>query len=858
MTEPDDSTAALRAAARALPAWRHRDEIVDAVRANQVVVVEGPTGSGKTTQLPQMLLDEGIGVGAIALTQPRRIAAVSIAWRIAAEMGVQVGHEVGYAIRFDDCSSETSRVRVMTDGILLQEARSDPDFERYGVIIVDEAHERTLNIDFTLGLLHGALRRRADLRLVISSATLDPGRFQAFYARLGRDVPAVSIDARPHPVDIQNRPWPGDDPRDVAQAMAAELANLHRHAPPGDALAFFSGAAGIRQATEALARRGVANSAELVPLYGALPREEQERVFAQGDGRRRIILATNIAETSITVPGVRYVVDSGRAKVARFSPVSGVRSLREEGISQASAEQRAGRAGRTAPGTAVRMYNQGWLKRQPPFADPEVLREDLREVVLRLVDLGVHDLEQFPFPTQPPARRLKAAIRQLKAMGAIDEQRRLTTIGRRMVPFPLSPPLARAVVEAADRHPKALDAVLIAVAFLSGRRPQTFPPEEEAQARAAHEALAHPAGDAMTAVGIMRRYQQARDKVSYCERSYLDPQAMAYITNAHKQLCELAAEMGAEPQRGDDDPAAVIKSLYAGFREQVLVARGRDWLGPNDIQLRIHPGSSMWGTRQRLLLAADIIVLARPYAAQVSVMRPEWLAEIDPEAARSLNIRLPKSKVGRKGAVQPEEVPSHAVVDGIELPVVIRRGRVQVEIPHERVEDLRKADADAIDPALARLKARVVCGDLHFAVGTPLRTLVRLLPVLPLPEPGADLSCRVPEGALLEADRNLHTLLRHLDDLLQPMQQSHGRRAGWSMLVGNGAGAWWFEVVPDFVEALTTTLDGLEQLAEALPEDQDLQADLAPRIAWVAEGVELTRKKRGRGGRRSGRGRGRG
>ena len=849
-----DNQASLRATARTLPAWRYRDAIVDAVRSHQVVVVEGPTGSGKTTQVPQMLLEAGLAGSGIALTQPRRIAAVSIAWRVAAELGVAVGGEVGYCIRFDDQSGPDTRVRVMTDGILLQEARNDPDFERYGVIIVDEAHERTLNIDFTLGLMHSALQRRADLRLVISSATLDPGRFQAFYKGLGREVPLVSIDARPHPVTIKYRGWPGGDAREVAEAMAAELADLHRNAPPGDVLAFLSGEAGIKRTMESLARRGIANSAEIVPLYGALPREEQERIFAPPGDRRRIVLATNIAETSITVPGVRYVIDSGQAKVPRVSASSGIRALREEGISIASAEQRAGRAGRTAPGTAVRLYARNWLERQPPFSDPEILREDLREVVLRLIDLGVHDLEGFPFPTEPPRRRLKSAIRQLEAMGAIDAQRQLTDIGRRMAPFPLAPPLARAVVEAADRYPHALADVLVAVAFLGGRRPQAFPPDQENEARAAHEALSHPMGDAMTAVSIMRRYDQAPDKAAFCERAYLDGRTMAYIANSRTQLGEIAAAMGASPGQGSGDAAAVIKSLATGFIDQILVARGRIYLGPMDIELSIHPASSLWGGHHRFLLAAEIIVLSRPYAAQLSVMRPEWLAEIDPELARRFRIRLPKGRLEKKGGVDASELPGHALVDGIELPVVLRRGRIQVEIPLAQVDALCKADADAIDPAFARLKSRVLAGAHHFAAGTQLQKLVRMLPHLPLPQAEARLDCRVPEGALLESDRNLHTLLRHLDDLLMPMLPARGRQAGWAMLVSNGADAWWFEVVPDFLEALTSSLSALRDLAKAVQDDLEVSATLAPRIEAMSERLWALERATGRG---KGRGRGR-
>lgn len=822
------------ATANALPIWEQRDEILQAIGRHQVVVLEGPTGCGKTTQIPRMLWEAGLTDQVIGVTQPRRIAAVGVAMRIAAEMGVKPGGLVGHSIRFDDMTSASTRIKIMTDGILLQEVRTQPDFDGYGLIVVDEAHERTLNIDITLGLLHRALLRRVDLRVIVSSATLDPGRFQAFFADHGMDVPLLSIRARPFPVRHVWQPVRSDDPRDIAEAVANEIAYIHCKKGEGHVLAFLSGEAGIRQATEALERQGIGRDAEIMGLYGALPREEQERIFSRGDGRRRIVLATNIAETSITVPGVCFVVDSGLAKVPRVDPVTGVRALREEGISQASANQRAGRAGRTAPGTAVHLYSERWLAGQPRFADEEILREDLREVVLRLIDLGVHDIESFPLPTRPPMRRLETALRQLRAMGAIDDERQLTAVGRRMTPFPLSPPLARMVIEAADRFPDVVEEVLMVAAWLGSRRPQRFPTGEEDEAREAHKAFHHPLGDALAAITTLKRFRASGDPVAFCERYFLDPATMAYIDSATLQLGDIARGMGVEVS-GGGDPAGVIRCVAAGFADNILAIQGREWVGPGDETFAIHPASVLFGTRNRFLVAAEIIVLRRPYASQVSVLRPEWLLEVAPELARRLNLRAPKERLGRKGEIDPATLPTHVEIDDLRLPIVVRRGRVQVDVPWELVDALRRADPRAIPADAARLKSRVLVGEHAFAVGTPLGSLARLLPHLPLPGPDDDLRCRVPEGALLEADRNLHAILRHLDDLLCPMLPSHGRRAGWAMLVANGVGSFWFEVVSDFREALQVTLLSLEDLAETLGDDAALQAELNPRIARLAE-----------------------
>ncbi len=848
------AAAALQTIAHALPVYASEHDILDAVRHHQVVVIEGPTGSGKTTQLPQMLLRAGITNKTIGLTQPRRIAATSVCWRIAAEMGVEVGAEVGYSIRFDDCSSAATRIRVMTDGILLQQAREQHDFDDYGIIIIDEAHERSLNIDFLLGLLHRAVRARADLRVVISSATIDPEHFIAFFAGIGTQVPRVHIDARPHPVEIRYEVPRSSDPDDVLDSAAWEIEAICGSGEPGHILVFLSGEAAIRGVTQRLTNMGIDRRAAIMPLYGALKREDQELIFTDV-GRRKIVLTTNIAETSITVPDVRFVVDSGVAKVPRVQPQTGIRSLREEQISRASADQRSGRAGRTAPGVAIRLYPKRVYEEAPRFTTEAVLRLDLREVVLRLVDVGVHDVEAFPFPTRPQPKRLAAAIAQLKIMGAIDEERRLTRIGRLMTPFPLEPRTARMVVEAAERFPDVVDEVLMVAAWMSGRRPFRFPQGEEREARAAQRSFAHPLGDAATAVTVVRAYYEAQDKTSFCERFYLDPDTMAFLAHAHEQLGDVAKAQGIELGKGGK-LGAVVRCVAAGYADQILVAEGRLFVGPGGVRCAVHPASSLFKVPVRYIVATDILILKRPYATNCSALKPEWIAEVNPELADSLQLRRVKDRAQQKGGVQKHELPETVTISGIELPVVLRRGRVQVDVPYEKVAALRALSPMALrdlEPTLASVKARVLVGDDAWLAGMPLAALLHVLPLAPVPAPDADLSCRVPEGALLELDRNGHTLERHLGDLLAPMRPPRSQRPGWAALVGNGAGGFWFEIMTDLDDAAAQTLGALDDWIAAVAEDEPVQAKLAAarepvsKLAnLIREAAKLRRPRRGR------------
>ncbi len=817
---------------RDLPIYNHEHELCAAIRDHRVVIVEGPTGSGKTTQLPKIIDAARLSDGRIGVTQPRRIAAVSVAWRIAEELQVALGEDVGYAIRFDDRSSADTRIRLMTDGILLMEARTDDTFSRYGMLVIDEAHERTLNIDFTLGLLHRALRKRPDLRVIVSSATLDPLLFQRFFADIDDGVvPVVKIDARPYPVNMVYRPVEGDDRDAVADAMAEEVRRIASGDQEGHILAFLPGEAAIKACAERVYRFQRKHGLWVLPLYGKLTREEQERVFIPSPDRRKVVISTNIAETSITVPGVRFVVDSGLAKVPRVQRDTGIAVLREEGISQSSADQRAGRAGRTAPGEAIRLYSRRSYNARPRFTDAEITRLDLTDVVLRLITLGIHDVERFPFPTKPKPARLRAAVNTLQAMGAIDNRRHLTAIGKRMVPFPLSPSLSRMVVEAADRFFDVVDEVLMVGASLSSRPPGLFPQGEENEARAAQRGLAHPLGDAVTAVRTLQRYQKANKPEKFCEQNYLDPNIMAFIDKAYRQLKEIATHHGIAV-RGGGPPEQVVRCLGAGFASNIMRKQGRVYEGPGDSKVAIHPSSALFHAGTPFVVAAEIVVSHRAYARHVSALRPEWIGELNPDLGRKWRV---SAKRKRKDEKRPptESVPTHLEVGGVELPVEVRRGRPWLTVPTSAQDKLAGIDLSNVPPRTRAWKATLSDGKHRWGRAMALAKLLSLLPLMPLPKDGAKKFGGVPLGAFLDTERNLHTIARFIDRSLEPGLPSKGRHPGWLSFVPNGEGGFWFEVIGDLPDAVLTTREGLKDLLTRLPADDALSVSAAALLAKV-------------------------
>jgi len=460
-----------------LPVSQRKDEIAAAIRDNQVIIVAGETGSGKTTQLPKICLELGRGVtGQIGHTQPRRIAARSVAERIAEELGTEVGAAVGYKVRFTDRSSDDTNIKVMTDGILLTEMQHDRQLLRYDTLIIDEAHERSLNIDFILGYLKRLLPSRPDLKVIITSATIDPERFSKHFAggesgKQGWDAPVVEVSGRMYPVEVRYRPLadpdsPGEEPKDQAQGICDAIGEL-RGEGRGDILVFLSGEREIRDTADALAEQADLAGLEVLPLYGRLSSAEQHRVF-EPHQRPRVVLATNVAETSLTVPGIRYVIDPGTARISRYSNRTKVQRLPIEPISQASANQRKGRCGRTSDGICIRLYSEEDFGSRPEFTDPEILRTSLASVILQAAALDLGDVADFPFVDPPESRNIADGVRLLEELGAISPGKgahRLTGVGRKLARLPVDPRLGRMILEAGRQG--CVREVLIITAALS-------------------------------------------------------------------------------------------------------------------------------------------------------------------------------------------------------------------------------------------------------------------------------------------------------------------------------------------------------------------------------------------------------
>src|SRR5712691_11306662 len=456
----------------ALPINAKRDAIRAAVEKHQVVIVCGETGSGKTTQLPQILLEMGrASAGRIGHTQPRRIAARSVAARVADELGTRVGALVGYKVRFHESVRPDTAIKLMTDGILLAETQGDPELRQYGSIILDEAHERSLNIDFLIGYLKKLLEIRSDLKVVVTSATIDAERFSRHFD----GAPVIEVSGRLYPVEVRYRPVAGDaedTTRDEEEAALADAVDELCREGPGDVLVFLPGEREIRDAADTLRRRGP-RGVEILPLYARLSAAEQDRVF-HPTGARRVVLATNVAETSLTVPRVRYVVDTGYARIKRYSYRNKVEMLRVEPISRAAAQQRAGRCGRVANGVCVRLYSEEDFVKRPAFTDPELLRSSLAAVILRAKSLGLGSVEEFPFLDPPGPRAIADGYALLAELGAVDERNELTDIGGELARLPLDPRVARMLVAA--RAEGSLEQLLIIAAALSVQDPRERPP----------------------------------------------------------------------------------------------------------------------------------------------------------------------------------------------------------------------------------------------------------------------------------------------------------------------------------------------------------------------------------------------
>jgi ATP-dependent helicase HrpA len=622
-----------------LPIAAKREEIKKLLSEHQVLIIAGETGSGKTTQLPKICLELGRGQhGLIAHTQPRRIAARSVAARVAEELATPLGGLVGYQVRFEDQSDSNTLVKLMTDGILLAETQHDRFLERYDTIIVDEAHERSLNIDFLLGFLKTLLPRRPDLKVIITSATIDLERFSEHFDK----APIIEVSGRTYPVDTWYRPLTSEQDEEgnsveedlsVDQAIIAtldEIAHFERGngKGPGDVLVFLPGEREIRDAADML-RKAQLKHTEILPLYARLSPAEQQRIFQSHPGRR-VVLATNVAETSLTVPGIRYVIDSGTARISRYSYRAKVQRLPIEAVSQASANQRKGRCGRVEPGICVRLYSEEDFNGRPAFTDPEILRTNLAAVILQMLHLRLGAIDAFPFIEPPDGKAITDGFNLLQELSAVTRENQLTPMGRQLARLPVDPRLGRMLLEAAQQG--SLQEVLIVASALSVQDPRERPPERQQAADQAHAQWKDADSDFAALVNLWRGFEEQRLALTasplrnWCRKNFLNYLRLREWRDAHRQLGLICRDLQLTVNKDPADHPKLHKAILSGLLSQIgQKTEDGDYLGARQRRFWIHPSSGIGRKRPQWLMAAELMETTKLYARMVAKIEPDWI-----------------------------------------------------------------------------------------------------------------------------------------------------------------------------------------------------------------------------------------
>lgn len=885
---------------RDLPVYQQKEKILAALKENQVIVVESPTGSGKTTQLPIILEEAGYADRAlIGVTQPRRIAVLSVSDFIGRQLGPEKEKLVGYKMRFEDKTTAATKIKIMTDGILLQEMKLDPYLSKYDVIMVDEAHERSLNIDFILGLLKKILELRPAFKVIISSATINAEVFSQYFG----ECPIVKIETQTYPVTLIYDPVidplaagtpgageaaappaakasagktsrrRGGNPRETsAQAPGARISSPLRYSDEalyekivaivertleqrekdetGDILVFLPGEKTIKECAMRFALSPVKNKIHIVPLYARLGKDEQERVFDPAPaGKSKIVIATNIAETSVTIDGITVVIDSGLAKLNYYNPRSFTASLIETPISKASCNQRKGRAGRTRPGLCYRLYPRKDFESRPLFTTEEIYRTDLSEVVLRMAELGISDFESFDFISKPPKSGIAGAIDILNLLDSLSDDRRLSPTGEMMCAFPLLPRLSRMIVESIMRYPDVLHETIVAAAFLSTMSPYVLPPGEEMEARRAHHAFRDPRGDFVSYLRLFDLFSSAADKTKFCDINYLDERTMREILRIHEQLAIIVSDMGVPLLKGgssDDYLCAVSRGLI-----QFVCARQEQGLfrSLTAEKIQIHPGSVMFRENPEFIVAGEIVRTTRMYAMSVSPLSRDILRKISPLAAeRLLSIadshksghRHPEGKKERRSArgrlegekTGAETAPKREIRDFTDK---IRLGgeifdlektsgkKKSVILPWEQFKRAREDIAPDSGAAYKGLLASLRYKNYRLLDGEKLETVIRVEHWL---DPERDLQRDWPkninfdlaprEGEAISADHGaLQKLVEALDHVFQiAAPKGKDRRLGFVALYTDGAGVYWFRVSKGFHTALNESIASLESMAD--------------------------------------------
>lgn len=814
---------------KTLPVYEQKNRILDSLEHNQVVIVQSPTGSGKTTQIPVILHEAGFSDhGMIAVTQPRRIAALSVSEFIAKQLGTKYPGLVGYKMRFEDKTDLTTKIKIMTDGILLQEMKLDPWLSKYSVIMVDEAHERSLNIDFVLGLLKRVLSQRRDFKVIVSSATMNAEAFSLYFD----DCPIITIDTITWPVTVVY------DPPAVAastlslSASDALLMKIEQtigrvldNKDNGDILCFLPGEKIIKDCINRLSHSAFSRKLHLIPLYGRLAKEEQERVFETPPfGKKKVVVSTNIAETSVTIDGITTVIDSGLAKINFYNHRTYTASLVESAVSKASCNQRKGRAGRTQAGVCYRLYPRKDYDTRPLYTLEEIYRTDLSEVVLRMSELGITDFEQFDFLSQPNRDGLRGAIETLILLNAIESDNTLSNIGKLMVEFPLMPRQSRIIVEAILRYPSVLEEVLIAASFLSAQSPFILPPGEETDARRAHHSFRHPAGDFMSYVVVFSRFTETNNQEGFCEKNYLDFRVMSEIANIKVQLEQIVSGLGIPVSRGGS-VEDYLTCIASGMMQFICVREGREhYRSLTTEHIQIHPGSSMFRTDPQFIVAGEIVRTTRMFAMSVSPLSRQILERLDPLLeSRLLGIKSGKLQQNERYKEKPADDDLFLHLGGERFTLTRIKGKKHAVLPYEAfLRALKKEENEDKLSAIGQLKGKIVLNNFELLAGEKLELIIKLAKTLDL-------------TILEEKDwnRKLHVyfheapsvLVASLSTILRvAVAKSKSKELGFICLFTDGKGTYWYKVSRGFTTALNESLSSIETLiddsADICNEDQ--------------------------------------
>lgn len=822
--------------AKSLPVYQQKKRILDALENNQVIVVESPTGSGKTTQLPVILNEAGFAsFGMIGVTQPRRIAAISVSEFISKQLGQSMPGLVGYKMRFEDKTNLDTRIKIMTDGILLQEMKLDPALSRYSVIMVDEAHERSLNIDFILGLLKRVLEERPEFKVIVSSATINAEIFSAYFG----DCPIVKIETQMYPVTIVwDPPAIEGNPESLIDKIEQIVDRVIGDRRDGDILIFLPGERLIKDCMKRLAFGNSRGRISIVPLYARLGKDEQQHVFDKAPlGKKKVIISTNIAETSVTIDGVTSVIDSGQAKLNFYNPKTYTASLVQVPVSKASSNQRKGRAGRTAPGFCYRLYPRDDFENRSLFTMEEIYRTDLSEVVLRMAELGITDFERFDFISKPPRSGMLGAMAILNLLEAFESDRSLSKVGQMMCAFPLLPRLSRMIVEAILKYPDVVEEVIIAASFLSTQSPYVLPPGEELEARRAHHEFRDSAGDFMSYLRIYRAFGAAKNKDKFCARSYLDERTLLEICRIKEQIELIVHDLGVPITSGgstEDYLCAVSRGLIQFVCARQERGLFRTLMGE---RVQIHPSSVMFKENPDYIVAGEIVRTTRMYAMSVSPLQKRMLSKISPIVAETLlgqgSVAEPvhgqrgskyassrstqtqgRGERGRDRLEEARDFTSRVKIGGEIFELVAEKKRKKALLEWEAFSRARSSLGTDSGQAYKGMLGVVKVGHARLMDGEKLETILRVAHWL---DPVNDLKKDWPKRKQFNSSEDLPSLIDVLDHVLQASYwKPKNPELGFVAIFTDSAGSYWFRVSRGFHTALNESLASLEALIDEI------------------------------------------